>query len=519
MRGARQADAARRSGRDRRRGKPVSSATSAIARRLVVASRSAAVFSAMHATFAFRAGQRDPLVQLDELRSGGIGCPGQPSISVAPAAWQRTNACGAEPWTSPSVTPEYIGCTSEPWPSTKRSSPRVARPRRRAARRRPRGSRRRRRRPRSPTPRSRSPSARSARTPRRARAARLEVELDRDGLLADRAVRADGEDDLGVDLEVRAGRDVQPLGRLAEVAQLDAVLARELGQLGVLGDELVQAALDVEPGCDATSSAARARPAGSGRPASRRRRPRPSARTASASSTVPTIGMPSWCSRRPLRVEDRDDRIGAVADDPAHRLAVVRVVREALAEDEDAPVGHRPESRGPPQRARSEHGRRRRARARAPDLDAVDELHAGPRVLAQEEVPVEVDVVAERRDAAAGRDPEARLEHAAEHHAQPSARAAWAMRIASRIPPDFASLMLMPCAISAHRRDVGERVAVLVDVDRDRRARPSARARRRRPPSAAARSTRRRSRRAAGARRAPRRATTTRSRRPSAGGR
>ena len=52
----------------------------------------------------------------------------------------------------------------------------------------------------------------------------------------------------------------------------------------------------------------------------------------------------------------------------------------------------------------------------------------------------------------------------------PSARAACAIRTASRIPPDFASLRLTPCARSAQARDVGERVAVLVDVDRDGRA-------------------------------------------------
>ena len=38
------------------------------------------------------------------------------------------------------------------------------------------------------------------------------------------------------------------------------------------------------------------------------------------------------------------------------------------------------------------------------------------------------------------------------------------------MPPDFASLMLIPCAISAQRGDAVQPVAVLVDVDRDRRA-------------------------------------------------
>ena len=51
--------------------------------------------------------------------------------------------------------------------------------------------------------------------------------------------------------QVLAGRDVEPGRRLAQVAQLDAVLARERDQLRVVGDELVQPVLDVEPGRDA----------------------------------------------------------------------------------------------------------------------------------------------------------------------------------------------------------------------------------------------------------------------------
>ena len=77
---------------------------------------------------------------------------------------------------------------------------------------------------------------------------------------------------------------------------------------------------------------------------------------------------------------------------------------------------------------------------------------------------------------------------------RPSARAACAMRTASRMPPDLASLMLIPCARSAHARDVRERVAVLVDVDRHRRRALQLRPVRDRRPAAAARSTRRRAR-------------------------
>src|SRR5262245_27843177 len=76
--------------------------------------------------------------------------------------------------------------------------------------------------------------------------ARLEIELHGDRLLPDRAVRADREDDRRVDVEVRAGRDTEPRGRLAEVAQLDPARSSEVRQLGILRDELVEAALDVE---------------------------------------------------------------------------------------------------------------------------------------------------------------------------------------------------------------------------------------------------------------------------------
>ena len=52
-------------------------------------------------------GQRDPLVQLDELgAAAAAGGPGSPRSRSCPAWWQRTNACGAEPWIRPSVTPE-----------------------------------------------------------------------------------------------------------------------------------------------------------------------------------------------------------------------------------------------------------------------------------------------------------------------------------------------------------------------------------------------------------------------------
>ena len=58
---------------------------------------------------------------------------------------------------------------------------------------------------------------------------RLAVELERDGHLSDRAVGADREDDLRVELDVLPGRDVQVGRRLAQVAELDAVPGCQLG--------------------------------------------------------------------------------------------------------------------------------------------------------------------------------------------------------------------------------------------------------------------------------------------------
>ena len=106
--------------------------------------------------------------------------------------------------------------------------------------------RRRPRRRRSPSRRSRSRLSGRDELRREARAPRRAVELERDGHLPDRAVGADRQHDRRAELQVRAGRDVQVGGRLAQVAQPDAVPRRELAQLGIVGEELVQAVLDVE---------------------------------------------------------------------------------------------------------------------------------------------------------------------------------------------------------------------------------------------------------------------------------
>src|SRR3954469_25230949 len=51
-------------------------------------------------------------------------------------------------------------------------------------------------------------------------------------------------------------------------------------------------------------------------------------------------------------------------------------------------------------------------------LDAVGELDPRPRIVREQEVPVEVDVIAEAGHLRCGRDREAGLDHAPEHHAQ-----------------------------------------------------------------------------------------------------
>ena len=119
-------------------------------------------------------------------------------------------------------------------------------------------------------------------------------------------------------------------------------------------------------------------------------------------------------------------------------------------------------------------------------------------------------MVAERRHDAAGGDPDPRLDHAPEHHAEPEGARGVGHPDRLADPAGLRELDVDPVRDLGAAGDVGERVAVLVDVDRDRRARPQLLGAGIRRPGAAARRTRRRARRAAGSRRAPRRATTTR---------
>src|SRR3954470_16676390 len=102
-------------------------------------------------------------------------------------------------------------------------------------------------------------------------------------------------------------------------------------------------------------------------------------------------------------------------------------------------------------------------------LDAVDERDARPRVVREQEVAVEVDVVEEGRNLRAGGDAEPRLDHAAEHAAKPER--AGGVHHPHRLadPARLRELDVDPvCALRA-RRDVPKRVAILVDVDRNGR--------------------------------------------------
>ncbi len=94
-----------------------------------------------------------------------------------------------------------------------------------------------------------------------------------------------------------------------------------------------------------------------------------------------------------------------------------------------------------------------------------------PRVVGEQQVAVEVDVVAEARDLRCRRRSRARTRPCSRaSRSSPRARAACAIRTASRMPPDLASLIVTPCARSAQAATSPSVMAVLVDVDRDGRA-------------------------------------------------
>ena len=320
-----------------------------------------------------------------------------------------------------------------------------------------------------------------------------EVELQRDGLLADRAVGADGEHDRRRHLRfspVGTSRSAGGLRRSRSSTPCSAASSASSGSSEMNSWRPLSTS---SPLRDPVLQQLAARRAGSVRPASRRRRRAVSGSNSMASvdagdDRYPLVGLP-----RPRRVEDRDHRVAGRSGRcraPSCRSAGRRSSPQRGSGT--ACVGRRGLVR------RREAGRRRRARRRARGLRA-------RRMFPSRSTWSQRLAIAAP---AAMPSPDSTMQPSMTP--SPSARAACAIRTASRIPPDLASLMLTPWARSAHVGDVRERVAVLVDVDRDRRAGASALRRPDRPPAAAARSTRRRARRAAAAPRAPRRATSTR---------
>ena len=178
------------------------------------------------------------------------------------------------------------------------------------------------------------------------------------------------------------------------------------------------------------------------------------ARSASASSTVrddreAVVASPPRAASR----GSRRPRSRPVADHPARGLAVVRVVRVALGEDAAAYARATPspgavEGRWTPS-TNSTPGHGSSASSRLPSRSTWSQRLA---------------------ICAPGGDPEARLDHAAEHHAEPER--ARGVRHPHRLadPARLRELDVDAVRPLGAGGDVGERVAVLVDVDRDRRA-------------------------------------------------
>ena len=192
-------------------------------------------------------------------------------------------------------------------------------PRRRAPRRRRRRSRTRPGRRRSPTRRSRCPvwpvGTNTDASPRR-RASRSSSRQT--VILPEGAVGPDREHRVGGDVEVRAGGNVEAVGDAAQVAQRDAGQGGRVGDLGVLGQELVQAALDVEPELDRPQDAApedRRQLAARGRDADQERR----------RAVAPS---PRRCRRRP-GTSERSPGTWSDADVPARVESITATVGDS----------------------------------------------------------------------------------------------------------------------------------------------------------------------------------------------
>ena len=283
-------------------------------------------------------GQRDPLVELDELPQRQDRVARVALDLVCPARWQSTNACGAQPCTSPSVTPEYAGWMSEPCPSTISSSPPRSWPSTTSC---------------SDAPAMKSETTASTAMPQPAIAIPVwPVGTNSAASPRDRASRSSSSDTVifpiaqseptvstvrAGSLEVRAGRDVEA-GRRAARSR-SSTLCRARARRARRRRRGTRAARSRRRApCRCSCAAARATPAGTARPEWRRRR---GPCRAEAERVVDRGDDRDAALRlpRPRRVEQRDDLSLPVREHAARGLAVVRVPRVPLSEYEQL-LGH-----------------------------------------------------------------------------------------------------------------------------------------------------------------------------------
>src|SRR5829696_2542213 len=372
--------------------------------------------------------------------------------------WQRTYVCGADPWSRPSVTPEYAGCRSDPCPSTHRSSPPRATP--------------------SSTSRSAAPARKSETTastaiphpaiaipvwpvgtnslaiPRRRASASsssatviFPIAQSEPTVRAtcDGCVRFSPVGTLRPGGGLRRSRSATPWRRASSVSSgsTETNSCRPFSRSSPFPTQLLRSSRHAggkRPPCVATPTSATV------------------GAKQSASFTVPTTGLPAIVS--PARVESRT---ATTCSGRCRRTP--RAVLPKCGSPERPSASSRTLRSGD-----SEPG------AGCGKLDTVGEFNTRPRVVGEKKVAVEVDVVHPTRDRGPRGDLEPGFDHAPEHHAESerSRGARHPQRLSD--PARLRQLDVDPVRAVGARGDVGERVAVLVDVDRNGRTRLQRRA-------------------------------------------
>src|SRR3954454_18327492 len=352
----------------------------------------------------------------------------------------------------PSVTPEYAGWSSEPWPSTKSTSPPRSTP--------------------SSTSRSAAPAMKSATTasteiPQPAIAMPVWPVGTNSLLMPRRRASRSSSSETVIFPIAQSEPTVRTIrassSRLAPVGTIRAGggFGRSRSWTPCLDAMSTSSGSSVRNSCSpfSTSSPFETDVRSSSRQAGGKRPPEVATPTSavvglkqSASLMLPTIGIPSCVS--PALVESSMATTGS-RPWPITPRAVF-------------PWCGSPE--WPSARTRYRLPLDTEARSVLATLDAVLEGDARPGILGEQEVAVEVDVLAERGDLRGRCDAEARLDHAAEHHVQPerARRVGHAHGLAD--PARLRQLDVDAVRALGAEGDVGERVAVLVDVDRDRGA-------------------------------------------------